>query len=102
MMYENKDEKTVTGDTYQAGAQDDRRLGNQPELQPGLQPELQPGLQEDPDAPVFLMNVPDDLNAGMLETMLKESGIPVMRKYPEAGSGKRWDGNSVMICTIIT
>lgn len=94
MMYENKDEKTVTGDTYQTGAQDDRRLGNQPELQPGL--------QEDPDAPVFLMNVPDDLNAGMLETMLKESGIPVMRKYPEAGSGKRWDGNSVMICTIIT
>ena len=42
-------------------------------------------IQEDPDAPVFLMNVPDDLNAGMLETMLQESGIPVMRKYPEAG-----------------
>ncbi len=37
------------------------------------------------DAPVFFMNVADDLNAGMLETMLRDSGIPVVRRYPETG-----------------
>ena len=40
---------------------------------------------QDPEGPVFLMNVSDDLSAGMLETLLVEAGIPVLRKYPETG-----------------
>ncbi len=35
--------------------------------------------------PVFLMRVQDGMEAGMLENMLDEAGIPVMRKYPETG-----------------
>lgn len=42
-------------------------------------------IMNDVDIPVFLMNVADDLNAGMLETMLRDSGIPVIRRYPETG-----------------
>ncbi len=37
------------------------------------------------EGPVFLMRVKDGMEAGMLENMLTEAGIPVMRKYPETG-----------------
>ena len=48
-------------------------------------PEVSDRKLIDAEAPVFLMNVADDLNAGMLESMLNEAGIPVLRKYPETG-----------------
>ena len=49
------------------------------------QPEDVAEESQDPEGPVFLMNVSDDLSAGMLETLLVEAGIPVLRKYPETG-----------------
>ncbi len=35
--------------------------------------------------PVLLINVKDSVRAGMLETLLTEANIPVLRKYPETG-----------------
>lgn len=84
-----KDEKNEdipeTGGTLKTSDQDSFHENHQENLQGRHRVILHEDIHVDPDAPVFLMNVPDDLNAGMLETMLQESGIPVMRKYPEAG-----------------
>jgi len=37
------------------------------------------------DEPTFLVNVKDDYKAGMLEVLLTDAHIPVLRKYPETG-----------------
>jgi ribosomal protein S18 acetylase RimI-like enzyme len=35
--------------------------------------------------PVLLMSIRDGLEAGMIEAMLENAGIPVLRRYPETG-----------------
>ncbi len=40
---------------------------------------------EENDQPVLLASIRDGLEAGMVESLLHEHGIPVLRKYPETG-----------------
>ena len=37
------------------------------------------------DQPVLLVSIQDGLEAGMIESLLREHDIPVLRKYPETG-----------------
>ncbi len=37
------------------------------------------------DRPVLLASIRDGLEAGMVESLLNEHGIPVLRKYPQTG-----------------
>jgi ribosomal protein S18 acetylase RimI-like enzyme len=41
--------------------------------------------QKDLDGPAFLINVSGEINAEMLEEILQNANIPVMRKYPGSG-----------------
>lgn len=42
-------------------------------------------IETEGEKPAFLANVADDINAAMIENILEEAEIPVMRKYPETG-----------------
>lgn len=56
------------------------------ELVKDLLPESEPKKETEYDKEAFLATVPDDIHADLTETLLKAYGIPVHRRYKEAGA----------------
>lgn len=70
--YADETQKGVQADggTFMADDRENRPIGSEPDIS---------------DQPVLLVSIQDGLEAGMIESLLREHDIPVLRKYPETG-----------------